>query len=202
MTGFGRPQRFRKLLVAPFNLRKRLVENIREVAAAAEAGRHARIRLKCNSITHTEVIEELYKASQAGAEIDIIVRANCTLIPGVPGMSENIRVRSILGRFLEHSRLYCFEAGDDRNYFLGSADLMPRNLDHRIEVVTPVEDTHVRNEIESILKELLADTAQAWELTSKGRWERVSPKKSERRRPAQVAFMRRRDRARRLARAH
>ena len=202
VTGFGRPQRFRKLLVAPFNLRKRLVELIRDVAEAAAAGKHARIRLKCNSLTHTEVIEELYIASQAGAEIDAVVRANCTLLPGVPGLSENIRVRSILGRFLEHSRLYCFEAGDDRTYLLGSADLMPRNLDHRIEVVVPIEDAHVRNEVESILKALLADNAQAWELRPNGAWERVTPGKSERRRAAQAAFMRRRDRARRLARQH
>ena len=202
VTGFGRPQRFRKLLVAPFNLRKRLIEHIREVAAAAEAGKHARIRLKCNSLTHVDVIEELYEASRAGAEIDVVVRANCTLVPGVPGMSETIRVRSILGRFLEHSRLYCFEAGDEKRYLLGSADLMPRNLDHRIEVILPVEDGHARNEIESIFKALLADNAQAWELSPSGAWLRVSPRKSERRRSAQATFMRRRERARRLARAH
>jgi polyphosphate kinase len=202
VTGFGRPQRFRKLLVAPFNLRKRLIEHIREVATAAEAGKHARIRLKCNSLTHVDVIEELYEASRAGAQVDIVVRANCTLVPGVPGMSETIRVRSILGRFLEHSRLYCFEAGDEKRYLIGSADLMPRNLDHRIEVVVPIEDTHVRNEIESIFKALLSDNAQAWELRSSGAWERIVPKKSERRRAAQAAFMRRRERARRLARAH
>jgi polyphosphate kinase len=202
VTGFGRPQRFSKLLVAPFNLHRSIVEHIREVAAAAEEGKHARIRLKCNSLTHPEVIDELYKASQAGAEIDVIVRANCTLVPGVPGFSDRIKVRSILGRFLEHSRLYCFEAGEERAYLLGSADLMPRNLDHRIEVVVPIEDTHVRTEIESILKALLADNSQAWELGSDGVWTRVVPKKSERRRPAQVAFMRRRDRARRIARGH
>jgi polyphosphate kinase len=202
VTGFGRPQRFRKILAAPFNLRKKLIEQIREVAAAAESGKHARIRIKCNSLTHAEVISELYRASQAGAEIDVIVRANCTLIPGVAGLSENIHVRSILGRFLEHSRLYCFEAGDSRSYFLGSADLMPRNLDHRIEVVVPVEDTHARNELESIFKALLADNSHAWELQSDGVWERIRPAKSERRRSAQTVFMRRRDRARRLARAH
>jgi polyphosphate kinase len=202
VTGFGRPQQFRKLLVAPFNLRRRIVELIREVSAAAEAGTTARIRLKCNSLTHTEVIEELYRASQAGAEIDVVVRANCALVPGVEGMSERIRVRSILGRFLEHSRLYCFEAGDEKTYLLGSADLMPRNLEHRIEVVMPIEDAHVRNEVESILKTLLADNSQAWELRSDGTWHRVSPKKSERRRPAQAVLMRRRERARRIARAH
>ena len=202
VTGFGRPQRFRRLVVSPFNLRKKLVEKIKEVAEAAVAGKHARIRIKCNSLTHPEVIEELYKASQAGVHIDCIVRANCSLVPGLPGLSENIRVRSVLGRFLEHSRLYCFEVDDGRDYLLGSADLMPRNLDHRIEVVMPVDDTQVRNELESIFKALLADNSQAWELHSDGSWKRVSPKKSERRRSAQAAFMRRRERARRLARSH
>ena len=202
VTGFGRPQRFRHLLVSPFNLRKKLVERIKEVAEAAADGKHARIRIKCNSLTHPEVIEELYKASQAGAQIDCIVRASCTLVPGLPGLSENIRVRSVLGRFLEHSRLYCFEAGDRRDYLLGSADLMPRNLDHRIEVVVAITDAHVRNELESIFKALLADNSQAWDLQPNGLWKRIAPKKSERRRPAQLAFMRRRERARRLARAH
>src|SRR6185312_13503161 len=143
-----------------------------------------------------------YKASQAGAEIDLVIRAICTLVPGIPGLSETIRVRSVLGRFLEHSRLYCFEAGERKTYLLGSADLMPRNLDHRIEVVVPVEDHRVRNELELIFKELLADNTQAWQLRNDGSWERIHPKKSERRRSAQTMFMRRRDRARRLARAH
>jgi len=108
----------------------------------------------------------------------------------------------VLGRFLEHSRLFCFEAGDDRTYLLGSADLMGRNLDHRIEVVVPVEDAAVRGEIESVFKALLGDNSQAWELRADGAWQRVHPKKSERRKPAQVAFMRRRERARRLSRPH
>jgi polyphosphate kinase len=202
VTGFGRPQEFRKILAAPFNLRRRLVELIRSVAAAAEEGRHARIRIKINNLTDPDIVEELYKASQAGAQIDLVVRAICTLVPGVPGVSENIRVRSILGRFLEHSRLYCFEAGDEKTYLIGSADLMGRNLDHRIEVVVPVEDAYVRSELESVFKALLSDNSQAWELTSDGSWLRIHPKKNERRRPAQVAFMRRRERARRLARPH
>jgi polyphosphate kinase len=200
VTGFGRPQRFRKLLVAPFNLKRRLLELIRGVAAAAENGRPGRIRLKCNNLTHPEVIEELYRASQAGVEIEIVVRAVCSLVPGVPGLSENIHVRSVLGRFLEHSRLYCFETGDERTYLLGSADLMPRNLDHRIEVVTPAEDQHVRAEIDAIFKALLADNANAWDLHPDGSWHRVTGKKGERRRPAQAQFMRRRDRARGLQR--
>src|SRR5579862_7511764 len=196
VTGFGRPRRFRKLLVAPFNLRRRLVEEIRAVAEAAAAGEHARIRIKVNNLVDPAIAEELYRASQAGAEIDLIVRAICTLRPGVPGLSERIRVRSILGRFLEHSRLYCFEAGEKRSYFLGSADLMQRNLDHRVEVVVPVEAAHVRADIDSIFKTLLADNRQAWELHADGTWTRVRTDKSERQRPAQEVFMRRRERAR------
>jgi polyphosphate kinase len=202
VTGFGRPQAFRKILVAPFNLRSRLVELIREVAAAAAEGKHARIRMKVNNLTDADMVEELYRASQAGAEIDLIVRAICTLVPGIPGVSQNIRVRSVLGRFLEHSRLYCFETGDEKTYLLGSADLMGRNLDHRIEVVVPVEDVYVRNELESVFKALLSDNSQSWELTADGSWVRIQPKKNERRKVAQVAFMRRRERARRLTRPH
>ena len=200
VTGFGRPSTFRKILVAPFTLRKQLVENIRAVAEAAAAGNHARIRIKINNLTDPAIVEELYRASQAGAEIDLIVRAICTLRPGVPGLSDRIRVRSILGRFLEHSRLLCFEAGDDKVYLMGSADLMARNLDHRIEVVVPVEAAHVRSEIESIFKALLADNAQAWQLGPDGSWERVHPVKGERKRSAQAVFMRRRERARRFSR--
>ena len=110
------------------------------------------------------------------------------------------QARSVLGRFLEHSRLYCFDAGDQRTYLLGSADLMPRNLDHRIEVVAPVEDPHVRAEIDAVFKALLADNSLAWELQRDETWRRVTGKKGERRRPAQAHFMRRRDRARRLQR--
>jgi polyphosphate kinase len=201
VTGFGRPQRFRKILVAPFNLKKGLIEQIRNVASAAEAGKNANIKIKVNNLTDPDIVDELYRASQAGAQIDLIVRAICTLVPGIEGLSDNIRVRSILGRFLEHSRLFRFEIDDERTYFLGSADLMPRNLDHRIEVVVPVEDVHVRNELESIFKALLADNAQAWILRRDGSWERLRPKKGERRRTAQTVFMRRRERARRLSRA-
>ncbi len=164
VTGFGRPRTFRKILVAPFNLRRELTERIRAVGAAATAGEHARIRIKVNNIADPQIVEELYKASQAGAEIDLIVRAVCVLRPGIEGLSERIRVRSILGRFLEHSRLYCFEAGETKSYLLGSADLMPRNLDHRIEMIVPVEAAHVRAEIETIFRRLLSDNSQAWTL--------------------------------------
>jgi polyphosphate kinase len=197
VTGFARPQEFRKIIVAPFNLRKRLVEHIRAVARAAAAGEHARIRIKVNNLTDPAIIEELYAASQAGAEIDLIVRAICMLRPGVEGLSERIRVRSILGRFLEHSRLFCFEAGETKTFLLGSADLMERNLDHRIEVIVPVESALVRAEIEAVLRSLLADNSQAWELGADGIWERQHPQGTERRRAAQVTAMRRRTRSRR-----
>jgi polyphosphate kinase len=201
VTGFGRPGRFRKLLVAPFALRQRLVEEIRGVADAARAGRKARIRIKVNGLTHTEVIDELYAASEAGARIDLLVRGICALRPGVPGLSENIRVRSVLGRFLEHSRLFVFEAGDRSAYYLGSADLMPRNLDHRVEVVTPVEDIAIQSEIAATFETLLSDTAASWELRPSGTWDRVRAKKDERARSAQATMMRRARRRVTLARS-
>ncbi len=199
VTGFGRPSSFRKILVAPFNLRRELVERIRAVGAAAAAGEHARIRIKVNNLADPQITEELYKASQAGAEIDLIIRAVCVLRPGVEGLSERIRVRSILGRFLEHSRLYCFEAGDSKTYLLGSADLMPRNLDHRIEMILPVEAPHVRAEIETIFRRLLNDNSQAWTLAPNGSWTRVQPDPGERRRASQLVAMRGRVRAKRRA---
>ncbi|HLX18528.1 MAG TPA: polyphosphate kinase 1 [Gaiellaceae bacterium] len=201
VTGFGRPAHFRKLLVAPFSLRQRLVEEIREVAEAARAGRKARIRIKVNGLTHTEVIDELYAASEAGARIDLIVRGVCSLRPGVPGLSDNIRVRSVLGRFLEHSRVFVFDAGDRSAYYLGSADLMPRNLDHRVEVVTPVEDVAIQAELAATLETLLADNASSWELHTDGVWHRAHAKKDERIRSAQATMMRRARRRVSLARS-
>ncbi|MDX6466084.1 MAG: polyphosphate kinase, partial [Gaiellaceae bacterium] len=191
LTGFGRPAHFRKLLVAPFGLRQRLIEEIHAVADAARAGKKARIRIKVNGLTHVEVIDELYAASDAGARIDLVVRGVCSLRPGVPGLSENIRVRSVLGRFLEHSRVFVFEAGDRSVTFMGSADLMPRNLDHRVEVLLPVEPVGIQSEIAATLDTLLADTASSWELDEDGAWRRVRPKKEERPRSAQATLMRR-----------
>jgi polyphosphate kinase len=197
ITGFGRPQRFRKILAAPFNLRRELVEKIRAVASAASAGQQGRIRIKVNNLTDPAIVEELYRASQAGVEIDLIVRAVCVLTPGIEGLSERIRVRSILGRFLEHSRLYCFEIDDQKTYLMGSADLMARNLDHRIEMIIPIEAPHVRAEIETIFRRLLSDNTQAWTLGSDGHWQRIEPAPGDRRRSAQALAMRGRTRARR-----
>jgi polyphosphate kinase len=201
LTGFGRPQNFRKLLVAPFNLREGLVKQIRATAATAKAGDAASIRIKVNALHDEQMIEELYRASRAGAQIDVVTRRICGLRPGVKGMSENIRVRSVLGRFLEHSRFLIFQRGDEAHYFLGSADLLPRNLDHRIEVVAPIEARTLQAELDAIFNELLADTAHAWELGSDGSWLRIGSPKGGRRRSAQTKLMSKaRSRARRLAR--
>jgi polyphosphate kinase len=197
LTGFGKPQPFRKLLVAPLALRARLVDEIRAVAAAGAEGR---IRIKVNSLTDPTIIEELYRASQAGAAIDVIARSICALRPGVEGVSETIRVRSVLGRFLEHSRIFAFESPARRRYFIGSADLMPRNLDHRIEIVAPVENPGARAELDTIFDTLLSDNTIAWGLGPDGTWERLSPDADRRAQSAQAALMRRaRVRARRQA---
>jgi polyphosphate kinase len=202
LTGFGRAAQFRKLLVAPFTLRRRLVEEIRDVAQAARKGKKARIRIKVNGLTDSEMIDELYAASQAGASIDLVVRGVCSLRPGVRGLSDGIRVRSVLGRFLEHSRLFNFDAGNRSAYYLGSADLMPRNLDHRIEVVTPVDDVAAQKEVAAAFDALLADTASSWDLAKDGQWHRVQAKKDDKPRSAQSVLMRRARRRYAVARSH
>ena len=174
ITGFGKPRTFRKLLVAPFSLRSGLVERIREVATAAEKGKHARIRLKVNHLVDAAIVDELYAASQAGATIEIVARSTCALRPGVEGLSENITVRSIVGRFLEHSRIYSFEAGKETTTYIGSPDLMSRNLDHRIEVLVPVENARVRQDVHAILDSALADDVNTWLLGPDGTWERAT----------------------------
>jgi polyphosphate kinase len=199
VTGFGRPEQFRKLLVAPFNLRDRIIEEIRNVTAAAQAKKKARIRLKVNNLSDKAIIDELYLASQAGVKIDLIIRSICAVRPGVKGLSENIRVRSVLGRFLEHSRVYHFEARGERSYFVGSADLLPRNLDHRLEAVAPVEDARLQQRLAACLDALLEDTT-GWELRADGTWTRVVPKKGEPPRSAQVTLMRSARRRRRSPR--
>ena len=200
LTGFGRPAHFRKLLVAPFTLRQRLVEEIRRVADAARDGKKAQIRIKVNGLTHPEIIDELYAASAAGAKIDLLIRGVCSLRPGVSKLSENIRVRSVLGRYLEHSRLFVFEADGRSLYLMGSADLMPRNLDHRVEILTPIEDAELQAEIDSSLDALWRDTAASFELDTKDVWTRVRPKKDERPRSGQNTLMRRARRRLSLAR--
>jgi polyphosphate kinase len=191
VTGFGRPQRFRKLLVAPFSMRPRLIEEVRQVAAAAAAGEHARVRLKLNNLVDPTLIDELYAASQAGARVDICARSICLLRPGVEGLSENVRVRSILGRFLEHSRVYSFETDAASSTYIGSADLMPRNLDHRIEVLAPIENLRARQELATLLDSAFSDDANAWELGPDGTWSRLQPAKPEKPHAHQNGLMRR-----------
>jgi len=155
-----------------------------------------------NGLTDNEMIDELYAASEAGVSIDLVVRGVCSLRPGVTGLSEQIRVRSVLGRFLEHSRLFNFEAGNRSAFYIGSADLMPRNLDHRIEVVAPVEDVAAQSEIAAAFDALLTDTASSWELAGDGLWNRVRAKKDRKARSAQAVLMRRARRRYSLARSH
>jgi polyphosphate kinase len=190
LTGFSRPMRFRKLLVAPFDLRDRLIDKIRATAQAAKRGETARIRIKVNSLADSKIINEFYAASQQGVEIEIVARSICTLRPGVEGFSDNIRVLSVLGRFLEHSRVFIFEAGDDTSYYVGSADLMPRNLDHRVEAVVPVEDQRAREELKRSFDTMVTSNIHAWELKSDGNWQRLRAKKGERPRATQTLLMR------------
>jgi polyphosphate kinase len=168
LTGFSRQTVYRKLLVAPGNMRDRFLELIANETTAARAGRSARIIAKMNALVDAGIIGALYEASQAGVEIDLIVRGICCLRPGLAGVSDRIRVISIVGRFLEHSRLFYFANGGDDAYFIGSADWMPRNLDRRVEVVTPVEDRALHPRLRALLETCLADNRQAWELRPDG----------------------------------
>ena len=170
LTGYSRQRRYRRLLVAPTTLKARLTELIREEAAAGDGS----IVLKMNSLGDPEMIEALYEASQAGVRVDLSVRGICCLRPGVPGLSESIRVRSIVGRFLEHSRIFRF-GNRERGFthFIGSADLMPRNLDRRVEVTVPVLDPQLTTRLDEILEAGWEDDTLAWELDAGGSWTKV-----------------------------
>ncbi len=178
LTGYSRQTRYRKILLAPTTLRSRIIELIGTEADEARKGRPARIAFKMNSLVDPKVIESLYAASDAGVEIDLIVRGICCLRPGVPGLSESIRVRSLVGRFLEHSRIYAFGDGGDGGarpvrYLIGSADMMPRNLDRRVEVCVQVDEPEARKRLARVLEVNLADDSLSWTLGPDGRWERV-----------------------------
>jgi polyphosphate kinase len=168
LTGYSRQHRYRKLLVAPTSLRAGITQLIER-----EGKPGGRIIIKVNNLIDPEIIEALYTASQAGARIDLIIRGMCSLRPGVAGLSERIKVRSIVGRFLEHSRVFVFGDGADAEYYLGSSDLMPRNLDRRVEAVVPVSDPKLRQRLSHILEIVLADDVLAWELCPDGAWQRV-----------------------------
>ncbi len=170
LTGYGHPARERKVLVAPGSMREPLIEQIERTVEAHEAGEPARIAFKVNALVDRRCIAALYRASQAGVPIDLNVRGICCLLPGVPGVSETINVVSIVGRFLEHSRIYSFHRGEEHVYYIGSADMMPRNLDTRVELLTPVEDVELQAEIEDTLERCLADDSFAWTLGPDGCW--------------------------------
>ncbi|HEX4775939.1 MAG TPA: RNA degradosome polyphosphate kinase [Acidimicrobiia bacterium] len=171
LTGYSRGAPYRKLLVAPATMRGALVERIRREAARTD---DKAITMKMNSLVDAEIIDELYAASSAGTRVDLIVRGICCLRPGVPGLSENIRVRSIVGRFLEHSRVYRFGAdAASAEHWIGSADLMPRNLDRRVETLVPVTDDRLRARLDEILAIELADDVLAWELGADGSWQKL-----------------------------
>jgi polyphosphate kinase len=173
LTGLSRQRTFRRLLVAPHNLRSGFVELVEREIAHAAAGRPARIVLKLNAIVDIPVIEALYRASSAGVDIDLIVRGACSLQPGVPGVSERIRVRSIVGEFLEHSRIWGFENGGEGEWYIGSADLMDRNLDRRVEAVVPVEDAEARHRLAETIELMLADDRRSWQLLPDASWVRT-----------------------------
>jgi polyphosphate kinase len=172
LTGFARPRRFRSVLVAPNFLRDGIIEEIKQTVAAHEEGKPARIALKMNSLVDRRCIRALYRASQAGVPVDLNIRGICCLVPGVESISENIRVVSVVGRLLEHSRIYAFERGDEQRVYIGSADLMPRNLDTRVELVAPVDDPVLRDDLLDTLERSLADDTNAWELQPDSTWRR------------------------------
>ncbi|MEX2195241.1 MAG: polyphosphate kinase 1 [Thermoleophilaceae bacterium] len=172
LTGMARSPDYRKVLVSPDHTRRGIVEEIEATVESHRAGHDARIVMKMNSLVDRECIEALYAASRAGVRVDLNVRGICRLVPGVAGVSENVRVVSVVGRYLEHSRIYGFHRNGERRYYIGSADLMPRNLDNRVELLTPVEDAAAVAEIEDTLERCLADDTYAWDLGSDGRWSR------------------------------
>jgi len=175
MTGFSRKNSFRNLLVAPRNMRARFTEMIDREADHARRGRPARIIAKMNALVDPEIIQHLYDASEAGVDIDLIVRGICCLRPGIPGLSDNVSVISIVGRFLEHSRIFYFKNDGGEEIYFGSADWMPRNFDRRVEVVAPIDDRRLHERVCSLLETQLADNRQAWDLFPDGSYVQRKP---------------------------
>ncbi|MBX3050392.1 MAG: polyphosphate kinase 1 [Caldilineaceae bacterium] len=173
LTGYSRQQHYRKLLVAPVNMRQHFLEMIETEIANALASRPARIIAKMNALDDPAIVAKLYEASQAGVPIQLIVRGNCRLRPGLPGISENIQVYSIIGRFLEHPRVFYFENGGDPRYFIGSADWMTRNLSDRVEAVVPIEEPSLQQQLQVVLDICLQDQRQGWEMLPNGRYRRL-----------------------------
>ena len=174
-TGHSLHEQYRKLLVAPENMREEFVRLIRREAEHAREGKEARIVAKMNSLEDPDMVRELYEASMAGVDIDLVVRGICRLRPGLEGVSENVDVYSVVGRFLEHSRIFRFHNGGDPDYYIGSADWMTRNLDRRVEAVAPVEDPDIRSELDTVLDIMLTDNRKRWEMDAEGNYEQLRP---------------------------
>ena len=189
LTGYGRPLRYRKVLIAPAHLREGLIAEIDATIAAHSPESPGRIAMKMNALVDGHCIRALYRASRAGVRVDLNVRGICCLRPGVPGISENIRVVSVVGRLLEHSRVYTFERDGERTVYIASADLMPRNLDHRVELAAPIESPELRAELMDTLERAFADNQSSWELHADGTWRRRSPGPGERPRNMQLELM-------------
>jgi polyphosphate kinase len=173
LTGLSRQRTFRRLLVAPHSLRSKFLDLVDREIGHAASGRPAQIVCKLNAIVDVAVIEALYRASQAGVDVQLIIRGACSIQPGLPGISENIHVRSIIGEFLEHSRIWSFANGGEREWYIGSADLMDRNLDRRVEAVAPVEDHDARARLAAIIDVMLADDRRSWQLQPDATWIRT-----------------------------
>ena len=181
LTGYARPKGYRKVLVSPDTMRSRILEEIEATIQAHQDGIDAKISMKMNSLVDAKCIAALYEASRAGVPIELNIRGICCLRPGVEGVSENIRVTSVVGSFLEHSRVYSFRRGTETAVFIGSADLMPRNLDSRVELVTPIFDETARDQVLDAMERCFADNSNCWVLDSSGNWSRLSPEGGERR---------------------
>ncbi len=189
LTGANPCLCYNKLMVAPHNLRERITELIRREIKHKKDGKPCGIKVKMNQLQDAKIIRELYRASQGGVPIQLNIRGLCCLRAGVPGLSENIQVFCTLGRFLEHSRIYRFENAGDPEFYIGSADWMQRNLDRRMESVTPVFDPNLREELEQTLKIYEADNSTSWDMLPDGRYRRRKPKKGQNPRPAQEMFI-------------
>jgi polyphosphate kinase len=172
LTGYSRQTAFRRLLVAPHGIRSGLIERVEREIACARTGGHGLIQLKVNSLVDEQIIDSLYRASQAGVRVDLIIRGMCSLRPGVPGLSDNIRVRSVLGRFLEHSRVFRFGNNGLTEFWIGSADLMHRNLDRRVEALVHVTDAAACQELDKVMAMAMSDNGDSFELASDGTWHR------------------------------
>jgi polyphosphate kinase len=191
LTGYSRQRQYRHLLVAPVNMREEMVRLIRQEAQHARQGRPARIFAKMNALADRDIILELYQAAQAGVEIRLLVRGMCTLRPGVPGLSERIQVVSIVGRFLEHSRVFWFHNAGEERLYIGSADWRTRNLDRRVETLTPVLDAGIKQQLQEIMELMWSDNRQAWDLQPDGTYIQRRPAPGEPERSSHVLLMQR-----------